>query len=248
MHPLHTYPIPGFREPFCSLSHLFGAAVFTVLAYSFIRRARGDTARTACLSCLAFSSILLLTTSSLYHMCWPGPWREFLIRADVSAVFLLIAGSLTPVYAILFKGWSRSIPLALVWIVTVGGIVARFLSPHSSIGPLGVGLFLLFGWGNAIATVVMWRRFGWNFIKTGIASGMSYTLGAVILMLHAPTLWHGIFGPHEIWHAAVLSGMGFHWKFVSKFAAGPPPLIACPELSPNLLKFPAPTPQLRDAA
>ncbi len=248
MHPLHTIPIPGFREPLCSLSHLFGAAVFIVLAPAFIRRGLEDRGRTAWLSIMACTSILLLLTSSFYHTCWEGPWREFMVRADVSAVFLLIAGSVSPVYAILFRGWARTIPLLLIWIVTVGGIASRILSPHSSIGPLGVGLFLIFGWGNAIATAVIWHRFGWKFIKPGIAAGMSYTFGAVVLMLHAPTLWHGVIGPHELWHFAVLSGMGFHYRFVSSFAAGPPALITRHELSPVLLKLPEQASQLLDAA
>lgn len=225
MHPLHTYPLPGFREPLCSVSHLFGAAAFAVLAWAFIRRGRGDWGRTLCLGAMAGSSILLLLTSALYHMCWPGPFRDIMNRVDVSAVFLLIAGSLTPVYGILFRGFARSIPLALIWSVTVLGILSRVFSPQSSIGPEGVALFLAFGWGNIIVTAVIWRRFGWDFIKPGILAGMSFTLGALVLMLHAPTIWHGVIGPHELWHAAVLSGMGFHWRFVSQFAGGAPVVL-----------------------
>lgn len=228
----------GFREPICSLSHLFGAAIFAVLAREFIRRGRGDRARTACLTGMAGTSVLLLVTSSLYHMCWPGWWREIMIRADVSAVFLLICGSLTPVYAILFEGKARWIPLTLIWGVSAVGILSRIWSLESSIGPLGVGLFLVFGWGNAYATLVMWRRYGWHFIKPGLFAGLSFTFGGLVLMFHAPTLWHGYIGPHELWHAAVLSGMGFHWRFVGQFAAGIPPLATRDVPPPILVEFP----------
>lgn len=225
MHPLHTYPLPGFREPLCSVSHLMGAAAFAVLALAFIRRGRGDWSRMLCLGIMACTSVLLLLTSALYHMCWPGPVRDLMNRVDVSAVLLLIAGSVTPVYGILFRGLSRWIPLAFIWIVTGFGIASRIVFPQSSIGPEGVALFLVFGWTNAIVTIVIWRRFGWEFIKPGIFAGLSYTFGAIILMLHAPTVWHGVIGPHELWHAAVLSGMGFHWRFVSTFAGGAPAVL-----------------------
>lgn len=237
MHPLHTYPLPGVREPLCSVSHILGAAAFAVLAVAFIRRGGGDRWRTICLAMMACSSVLLLATSGLYHMCWPGPLREFMVRADVSAVFLLIAGSLTPIYGILFQGAARWVPLLLIWGVTGFGIASRIVSPESSIGPTGVALFLAFGWGNAIVTVVMWRKYGWRFIKPGICAGLSYTFGAIVLMLHAPTVWHGFIGPHELWHAAVLSGMGFHWRFVSTFAGGTPEVLLPVEYAPVVLEF-----------
>ena len=51
-------------------------------------------------------------------------------------------------------------------------------------------------------------------MKFLLAGGIAYSLGAIVLMLHAPSLIPGVIGPHELWHVAVLIGLGLHWLFV----------------------------------
>jgi channel protein (hemolysin III family) len=223
MDEIAVFPLPGCREPLSSLSHLFGAFVFAALATGLIRRGRGDWVRTSSLTVLAVSSVLLLMLSSIYHLFWPGPLREFMVRADISAVFLLIAGSMTPVHAILFRGRSRWLPLVLIWTTAVIGILLRMVFYRNVSGTLGIAIFLLYGWAGVITAIVLWRRFGLAFIKPAICAGISYTLGALILLFHGPTLVAGVIGPHELWHIAVLCGLGLHWYFVYQFASGSEP-------------------------
>jgi hypothetical protein len=59
--------------------------------------------------------------------------------------------------------------------------------------------------------------------------GIAYTLGAIVLMLNWPILIPGVVGAHELWHFAVLVGLGLHWAFIFQFAGGLPP--ARPKLS-----------------
>lgn len=66
----------------------------------------------------------------------------------------------------------------------------------------------MFGWGCGITAYVLWRRFGWDFIQPAIFAGLAYTVGAIVLVSHSPTLVTGVIGPHELWHVAVLSGLG----------------------------------------
>ena len=98
MREIEVFALPGCREPLSSLSHLLGAIVFAVLAFALVRRGRGDRGRTISLVVMAVSTVQLLILSGLYHMFAPGPMREMMVRADVSGVFVLIAGSLTPVH------------------------------------------------------------------------------------------------------------------------------------------------------
>ena len=77
-----VFPLPGCREPLSSLSHMLGAFVFAAMAILLIRRGRGDWVRTTSLVVMAASSVLLLLLSSAYHLTWPGPVRDFLLRAD----------------------------------------------------------------------------------------------------------------------------------------------------------------------
>ena len=150
----------------------------------------------------------------------PGPLRQLMVRADVSGVFLLIAGSLTPVHVILFRGAACWGPLALAWTAAVVGIILRMLFFDSVSGEAGIAIFLLFGWGAAITAAVIYQRYGWVFVQSAVGAGLAYTTGAIVLTLHRPTLVAGLVGPHELWHLAVLTGLGLHWRFVFQFASG----------------------------
>ena len=225
MREIEVFSLPCFREPMSSLTHLLGAFVFTALAVVLVRRGRGDWCRTVSLAVMAFSTVQLLVLSGLYHMYWPGPLRQLMVRADVSGVFLLIAGSLTPIHVILFRGAARWGPLALAWTAAVLGIILRMVFFDSVSGEAGIAIFLLFGWGAAITAAVIFRRYGWAFVRPGVLAGLSYTAGAIVLALHRPTLVAGLVGPHELWHLAVLTGLGLHWRFVFQFASGRMPEV-----------------------
>lgn len=216
-----VFPLPGCREPLSSLSHMLGAFVFAAMAILLIRRGRGDWVRTSSLAVMAASSVLLLILSSAYHLSWPGPARDFLLRADVAGVFLLIAGSMTPIHAILFSGRSRWLALTLIWTIAIAGILLRMIYHEFVTDAVGVSIFLMCGWGSLVTAIVLWRRYGWEFMKPAVLAGASYTLGAIVLLFHGPTLVTGIIGPHELWHLAVLSGLSMHWRFVYQFASGP---------------------------
>lgn len=222
MDDIAAFPLPYCREPMSSISHLVGALVFAVMAILLIRRGRGDWVRTSSLVVMAVSSILLLILSSAYHLAWPGPTRDFLLQADVAGIFLLIAGSMTPIHAILFTGRPRWLALAGIWTIAVVGILLRMIFHAWISDAVGVSIFLLCGWGSLATAIVLWRRFGWTFMKPAVFAGAFYTLGAVVLLFHGPTIIQGIMGPHELWHIAVLSGLTMHWRFVFQFAAGLP--------------------------
>ena len=217
-HQIDVFALSGFREPFSSVSHLIGAAVFAGLSYDLVRCGRGDVVRTASLCVLSLSTVVLLLLSGVYHIFSPGPVREFMLRADVAGVFLLIAGSMTPGHAILFSGWWRWGALFLIWTIAVTGIIWRIMFCENSPGPAGIAFFLFFGWGSVITAFLLWRRNGWRFIRPAVMSGLAYTTGAIGLILHRPMLIPGVIGPHEVWHIAVLCGLGLHWRFVSNFA------------------------------
>lgn len=220
MDEIAVFPLPGCREPMSSLSHMLGAFVFAAMAMLLIRRGRGDWVRTSSLAVMAASSVLLLLLSSAYHLAWPGPTRDFLLRADVAGIFLLIAGSMTPVHAILFTGRSRWLALVGIWAIAVVGILFRMIFHEWISDAVGVSIFLICGWGSLVTAIVLWRRLGWTFIKPAVFAGASYTLGAIVLLFHGPTIIHGIMGPHELWHIAVLCGLAMHWRFVFQFASG----------------------------
>jgi channel protein (hemolysin III family) len=153
-------------------------------------------------------------------MHWPGPSRDLLLRLDVAGIFLVIAGSITPVHVILFDGVERWAPLGVAWLAAIGGMFLRMRYFESLPAGAGTAIFLVFGWCGAVTAFVLWRRYGWKFVRLAIMAGVSYTVGAIVLLLHRPMIIGGVVGPHELWHMAVLAALGMHWRFVFQFAAG----------------------------
>ena len=211
---IEAIPIPGFREPVCSLSHLGGAVVFAVLGVFLIRRGKGSRRRTASLAVLWFSSVLLLSLSGVYHLLEVGTARDVMKRLDIAGVFVLIAATVTPLHLILFRGLAAWGPVLFVWFLAAVGITFRMVFFESFPRGLNEMIFLAIGWGGAIAASVLWRRRGFKFIRPLVLGGLAYTLGVVILTAWWPVLIPGVIGPHEIWHIAVLVGLGLHWRFV----------------------------------
>ena len=115
------YSIGGFNDPMSSLSHLVGCVIFFVLAVFLLLSVRSKS-KSAFLFCLQFSvaTLFMLSMSFVYHMmAVGGTARDVMLRLDVAAIFLLIAGTFTPIHGILFTGWKRSGILAMLWTIAL---------------------------------------------------------------------------------------------------------------------------------
>jgi channel protein (hemolysin III family) len=219
----HVLPIVGFSDPVSSLTHLAGAVVFAVLGIVLLRRGRGDRGRMISLSVFALSCVLLLSVSGVYHLLSPGTaGREILKRLDHAAIFLLIAGSFTPVHVILFRGAWRWGMLAGIWGAALTGLVLKTVYFTTMPEWLGMLMYLGLGWMGLISAVALSRRYGWRFVRPVLWVALAYTAGALIEFLRWPVLLAGIVGPHEIFHLAVLAGVGCSWAFILSVAAGEP--------------------------
>jgi channel protein (hemolysin III family) len=218
---LNPYPIPGFSDPISSLSHLIGAGVFAVLGFFLVKRGRGQSGRVLSLVIFSSSCVLLLSISGVYHLLDHGSTaRAVLRRLDHAAIFVFIAGSFTPIHAILFKGIERWGMLALVWMAAIAGVVAKTVFFHSVSESMGLAFYLGFGWLGALSGFLLWRRKGLMFVKPGLLEAGAYTIGAVLEFSRFPTIVERVLAPHELFHLAVLVGMGSHWWLINSIAAG----------------------------
>ena len=217
-----VYAIPGIREPVNCITHLLAVILFSILSFYLIRLGRGSWLRVASLSIMAISTVFLLSMSTVYHMLGPGPGRGVMRQLDIAGVFALIAGTMTPMHAILDRGFKRWCSLLLVWSVAAAGIVLRTVFPEGLPYGAGTGIFLLFGWSGLITCISLWRRYGFCFVKPLFWGGVIYSLGALIPGQNSLILIPGVLGSHEVWHLAVVAGLGLHWKFVFQFAHGAP--------------------------
>ena len=213
--------IPGFSDPVSSLTHLAGALVFGILGFFLIARGRGSARRVIALAVFVFSCVLLLSLSGVYHLLQHETVaRSVLMRLDHAAIFVLIAGSFTPVHAILLHDrWHRHL-LPLIWMAALAGLTLKTVYFNAMPEWLGLLMYLGLGWLGVISTVVLARRFGLRFILPLVWGGLAYTLGAVADHFYWPVLIRDVVGPHEVFHLAVLAGISFHWAFIRRIASG----------------------------
>jgi channel protein (hemolysin III family) len=220
------YPLSGFAQPVSSLTHLCGAGVFAALSVALLRRGRGLRSRLAALGVYTFSCVFLLSMSGVYHLLpFGGTARAVLERLDHAAIFVLIAGTFTPVLAMLFTGSDRWVPLALIWVAAVAGVVIKTIYFADLPEWLGLAFYLGMGWASVVPCVRLWRRYGGGYLWPLVWGGLAYSVGAVLEFLRWPVVVPGVVGSHEVFHLAVLVGISCHWYFVARVAAcGPPPL------------------------
>jgi channel protein (hemolysin III family) len=200
--------------------------VFALLTFPLLRRGRGDWARVAFLGVYAFSCVFLLGISGAYHLLAPGgAGRTVLVRLDHGAIFVLIAGTFTPVHGILFHGVSRWGSLFFLWAMTAAVVTLKTIFFNDLAEWVGLSLYLGLGWTGVVSGGVLWARYGWLFVRPLVQGGAAYTMGAVLEFLRWPVLIPAVVGPHEVFHFAVLIGVGLHWQFVTQFASGESPVL-----------------------
>ncbi len=218
------YPIPGFNEPFSSISHLIGAGVFVVLGAMLLLRGRGDRLRTVSLTIYVVSALFLFLASGLYHLVERDTAIHAMVkRFDFAAIFVFIAATFTLPHIVLFRGAMRWTPIVLIWAIAAVGLMVRSVLAIDLNAGASVGVYLAMGWVGLFSAGVVWKQYGVDLVRPLFAGALFYTVGALIHYACWPTLVVGVIGPHEVWHLAVLFGAICHWTFIYQFAAGAPP-------------------------
>ncbi len=198
--------------------HLAGAVFCLVAGVRLIRGTRG-WARVS-LAVFALSAVLLLTCSGVFHVWHPGAGRDVMRRVDHAAIFVLIAGTFTPIHAILFRGPSRWVMLWLIWVIALVGALLKLAFINSFHPWVGIIIYIAMGWMGLFAFVKLSIKFGAGHIVPMLLGGVAYTVGAVIEGANWPMIWPGVVRPHELFHVAVLLGLAGHWTFIARIARG----------------------------
>lgn len=219
---LDTIAIPGFSEPFSSLTHLVAAAVALVGFVFLYRKGRANGNRIFALSIYTFSLVFLFSMSGVYHLLDAAylPHRVFQ-RLDHAAIWTLIAGTFTPLHMILFRGTWRWGVLLLVWAIAITGLTLEVVFFEEVPAWLSLCFYLGLGWLGVLTSWHFRRTFGDNSIRFLWMGGLYYSLGGLLDFLSWPTLIPGVVGPHELFHIFVILGAAYHWCFVYKWAHYP---------------------------
>lgn len=166
------------------------------------------------------SSLLLFGTSALYHRInWSPKVKAIFKRIDHSNIFLLIAGSYTPITVLALPPEKAVILLWLVWGGAALGVGFRIFwigAPRW----LYVPLYLLLGWA-AMMFVADFFQANAVMMTLIFVGGIFYTLGAVAYGLKRPNPVPGVFGFHEIFHSFTLLAFLCHWMGIFLIATHP---------------------------
>jgi hemolysin III len=194
-------------------------AFFVSLASGTLLVLLAATTRTSVAAAIYAASVsALFGVSALYHrVTWNGPTRRRLRRLDHAMIFLLIAGTYTPVGLLVLKGTLATVVLAVVWGGAVAGIVLELVWTGAPRW-LGGTVYLALGWVAVVAMPQLFARLGMAGGLLIVASGLVYSAGAAVYALRRPDPVPAVFGYHEVFHLLVIAGVAAHFLAISLFA------------------------------
>lgn len=156
----------------------------------------------------------LYGVSAAYHRgSWSGRAHSLMRNIDHAMIYVLIAGSYTPITIVTLRSaWSVTV-LSLVWTGAMVGVTITLLR-HDQLRKLGVSLYVVLGWIVVIALPQMVQNLtGTQMILLASGGGL-YTVGAAMFGLHWPDPNPRVFGYHEMWHTMVVGAGACHYALV----------------------------------
>jgi hemolysin III len=221
-----------FREPFSSWSHGTGMLLSLPATLLLWYLSRGDRLKQLGLVVFGLSLTVCYAGSMLYHgICLSEPQLEWFATLDFIGIYLLIAGTVTPLALVVLRSrWQWSI-LALVWLLAGGGIGLRLASvPMSRL--VSTGLYLGMGWAVFLSYFELARILSHRAVWPALLGGLFYSVGAVLNHVHWPALWPDVFSAHELWHLFVMAGSLSHFWLMLKVVVPFERLGGAPRLVP----------------
>jgi len=198
------------REPFNGLSHLAGAISAFLGGIALLIVGWTGTVRVISVVIYIISLISMFSASAAYHLTQVKPRvQEILRKLDHSAIFLLIAGTYTPICLNAFTGFWRFGFLSIIWGIAAIGIFIKIFYIRAPRW-LNAGMYVLMGWISVLA----WQQMAGlplGALVWLIIGGVIYTLGAVVYATKIFNFVPGKFGFHEVWHLFVIGGAVAHF-------------------------------------
>jgi hemolysin III len=196
------------------VSHQYAFFVSLACGVGLILGASDGRARTAA-AIYAVAVSALLGTSALYHrVTWRPRTRRWMRRLDHSMIFVLIAGTYTPVALLALSGTLSRVVLIVIWAGALGGVVFK-------LAWIDAPKWLLAGVYVALASVAIIifgelpAAIGWLGVSGLAIGGLLYMAGAIVYASGRPNPWPGVFGYHEVFHALVLAAAGLHYAVIA---------------------------------
>jgi hemolysin III len=205
-----------FREPASAWTHFAGLMLSLPAILPLWRRSGDNPGKRISLLIYWLSLVSCYAASTLYHgVRVPPDQLARFIRLDSVGIFALIAGSYTPLAWNLMRGRWRLWTLSAVWGTAIGSIIL-IASGRGFSTVLGTCVYLGMGWGVVVCYARIARLVSHRALLPLIVGGLSYSVGAVLNLLHWPALWPDVFDTHALFHLFVIAGSVAHYWFILK--------------------------------
>jgi hemolysin III len=208
-----------FREPVNAWTHGLWMLLCIPAGILLHRRAQRCPLKHIGFAIFTLTLICCFTGSWLYHAVRLSPQSiELCARLDYIGIFLLIAGTTTPVALVVLRGWWRTGVLTGVWLMAGTGILVRGLAIPMP-DELSTGLYIMMGWMGLICYCELARHLSYRALRPLWVGGLLYSVGAVLNEVHWPVFWPGVFGSHELFHVFVMVASLCHFTFMLRVVA-----------------------------
>jgi hemolysin III len=209
----------NFREPVSAWTHFLWLILAFPGTWLLWRRSRGD--RLKQLAMLLFGLGLVL--------CYGGSWSFHAVRLsersiqrfntlDHIGIYVLIAGSATPIALVILRGRWRRYLMLVIWLLAVVGIVLC-LTPLEIPILVSTILYVVMGWIGCVTYFELASRLSHAAVRPVWIGGLMYTIGAVLNVRGWPTIMPGVFEAHEVFHLFVMGGSACHYWFMFRVVA-----------------------------
>jgi len=194
--------------------HQWGFFVAVVLGVLLAVFADGALARFAAII-YAVSLAGLLGTSALYHrVTWTEKARMRMRKLDHSMIFVMIAGTTTPIALLAVKGTLGVVLLSLVWGVALAGTIMN-VAWIGAPKPLSAAIYIVAGLLGVIAVGQLAGTVGVIAVGGIAFGGLLYIIGAIIYAMERPDPFPTVFGYHEIFHVLVVVAAAIHFGVIA---------------------------------
>jgi hemolysin III len=157
----------------------------------------------------------LLGTSALYHrVTWRPRARRWMRRLDHSMIFVLIAGTYTPVALLALHGSLATTILIVVWAGALGGVIFKLLWIDAPKW-LFAAVYVALGWVSVAIFGELPAAIGWLGVIGLAIGGVLYTLGAIVYASERPDPSPRVFGYHEVFHVLVIAAAALHYAVIA---------------------------------
>jgi hemolysin III len=205
-----------FKDPVSGLTHLASAMAAVVGSVFLVIAGGTDPVRAAVLAVYGASLVSLFSASALYHLARTTPARELVLRRiDHSAIFVLIAGSYTPICVIALPGAPGTAVLITVWVLALVGILSKVFFFERIPRWVSTVLYVLMGWLAVVVVVPLVHSVPLPGLLWLLAGGLLYTGGAAFYAVKRLVIVPGVFGFHEVFHLFVSAGAAAHFVLIS---------------------------------